>query len=45
MWTVVVAYNSKLPKKLVAPELSDQLGLWLGTPSIPSEPIRIEITQ
>jgi len=40
-----VIYNSMLPRELVAPELRDLPALWSGTPSIPSGPVWIQVSQ
>ncbi|MGC1483337.1 MAG: hypothetical protein WA789_06045 [Candidatus Acidiferrum sp.] len=44
-YSLRVIYNSMLPRELVAPELRDLPALWFGTPSIPSEPVWIQVVQ
>jgi hypothetical protein len=38
-------YRSRLPKEMVAPQLRDLPALWDDTPSIPSDPVWIEVTR
>jgi hypothetical protein len=44
-YSIRVIYQSMLPKELVAPQLRNLPALWSDTPSIPSDPVWIEVTQ
>jgi hypothetical protein len=42
---IQVTYMSMLDKEFVAPQLRGLPALWYGTPSIASDPVRIDVTQ
>ncbi len=44
-YSIRVIYQSMISKELVAPQLRNLPALWSDTPSIPSDPVWIEVTQ
>ena len=44
-YSVRFIYQSRLSKKLVAPQLRDLPALWDDSPAIRSEPVQLEVTQ